>query len=132
MTVYTVGFKELKAAVKRNPQLVASETKKFMTRGMSKYKRGILNDPWRVGSRGGGAPTDTGHMRDLHVTKVSNYKASIGPNLVATPYARYVHEGTRRGLAARPWLDYVKKRNEHRIQSLYRELLKNITKDLAR
>lgn len=126
-----VGVKELKDAIRRNPRKVADETNKFITRGLSKYRRGTMNRPWRVGGQGGGAPVDTGNLRDTHVTKISKFEGTFGPNTRAARYARWVHEGTRR-VEGRPWLDYVKEQNEHRIQSLYRELLRNISSDLAR
>ena len=51
-----IGMKELKDAIKRNPAKVKEEARRFLTRGLAAYRRGIINDPWRVGGRGGGAP----------------------------------------------------------------------------
>lgn len=129
--VTLIGGKELIAAINRSPKTVGIETGKFLSRALSKYKKGIISRPWRLGSNGGGAPRDTGNLADTHVTKVSRYKGVIEPGHLSKKYAYYVHEGTRR-MEARPWLDYVKQANEHRIRSLYLELLKNITRDLAK
>lgn len=130
--VSVIGFKELRAAILRNPKTMDREVKKYLQRGLSKYKRGIENNPWGVSSKGGGAPVATGNLRDTHLTRIQGYTGTIGPNLAKAPYARYVISGTRRGLPPRDYLSYVKKQNEHRIQSLYRELLRNISRGIAR
>lgn len=129
--VTLIGGKELAAAVKRSPKTIGIETKKFLARALSKYRKGIISRPWALGGRGGGAPVKSGNLRDTHITKVSRYKGIIEPGHPSKKYAYYVHEGTRR-MEARPWLDYVKEQNEHRIRSLYMELLKNISRDLAK
>ena len=131
--VTLIGGKELQNAIKRSPKTVGDETKKFLTRGLSKYKKSIISRPWRVGGTGGGAPEATGNLRDTHVTKVSRYQATIGPGSPSRKYSEYVHEGTPGGqMKGRPWLDYAKANNEHRIRSLYLEMLRNITRDLAK
>lgn len=128
-----VGGKELQAAIARSPQFVATETGKLLTRAMSKYKKGILMKPWEVGGAGGGAPKKSGNLRDTHVTRIDRYSATIGPGQPSSKYAKYVHDGTPGGqMKGRPWLDWVKEQNESRVQSLYREFLKNVIRDLAR
>lgn len=131
--VRIIGLKELKKAVARNPKKVLNETRDFLSRGMAAYKRGIIRSPWRVGGSGGGAPAKTGNLRDTHRTQINKLKAIIFPT---AKYAKYVHgiEGfpRRRTYQLRPWLDYVKKTKEGEIQRLYRNLLKNITSDLAK
>lgn len=129
--VQTIGFKELQTAIKRNPQVVANESKKFFVRALSKYRKGIQTRPWTVGGAGGGSPVATRNLVDTHVSKIGRTEASIGPHPQLAKYAKYVHGGTRK-MEARPWLDYVKQQNEGRIESLYREFLKNITVDLSR
>ncbi|MCK4826779.1 hypothetical protein KA005_64185 [bacterium] len=129
--ITTIGFKELQTAIKRNPQVVANESKKFFVRALSKYRKGIQSRPWQVGSGGGGSPVATRNLVDTHVTKIGKFRATIGPHPQLAKYAKYVHEGTRK-MEARPWLDYVKEQNEGRVESLYKELLKNITADLAK
>lgn len=138
-----VGLDDLRAAVKRNPQKVLSEGRIFLTRGLATYKQGIINAPWRVGGLGGGSPVSndprykrrnqrqrSGNLRDTHMTQIAGLQGSIGPNLSAAPYARYVHDGTRK-MAGRPWLEYVKSSRNSDIENLYRAMLKNITADLA-
>lgn len=126
-----VGLRELQAAVQRNPQKVLDETRTFLTRGLAVLKAGIIRMPWRIGGRGGGAPVATGNLRDTHITEVRGLTASIGVNMVAAPYAKYVHHGTRH-MQGRPWLEYVRAASNSDIQNLYRDMLKNITGDLAR
>lgn len=134
--VQWIGLKELRAAIKRNPQRVLDEARLFFTRGLASYRQGVLNSPWRMGSSGGGAPVATGNLRDTHKTQINKLEASIGPNLTAAPYAPYVHgiKGypRKRAYQLRPWLDYVKKNREGDIKRLYGEMLKNITADLAK
>jgi len=129
--VQIIGARELAAAVKRNPTTIRDETRKFIVRGLSKYRKGTQSQPWRLGGMGGGAPVASRNLVDSHITRIRSFSGSFGPNERVAPYARWVHEGTRR-MDARPWLDYVKKQNNHRIRSLYMELLRNISKDLAK
>lgn len=126
-----IGLKELKAAVNRSPQKVLDEARRFLTRGIAAYKRGIIRAPWRIGGTGGGAPVKTGHLRDTHFTRIDALQAVIGPDLQAAPYAKYVHHGTRM-MQGRPWLEYVKSTQNPEIENLYRDMLKNIVGDLAK
>lgn len=139
-----IGLKELRAAIKRNPQKVLDEARLFLTRGLAAYKAGIIRDPWRVGGHGGGSPVSndpryprkyqrqrSGNLRDTHITQINGLEGIIGPNLATAPYAKYVHHGTRR-MQGRPWLDYVKTTKEREIESLYRAMLTNIVGDLAK
>ena len=143
--IKVLGLRELQAAVKRNPQTVLEEGEKFLIRGLAVYKRGIINDPWRVGGDGGGAPVSndprykrkdqeqrSGNLRDTHLTKIDGLKGIIGPNQRLAPYAEYVHDGTPGGqMAGRPWLEYVKSNKDDDIEDLYLDMLNNIVSDLA-
>jgi hypothetical protein len=131
-----IGLKELQRAIKRNPQKVQSEARKFLVRGMAVYKSGIIRNPWRMGSSGGGSPVAAvhgGNLRDTHHTEVSGLQARIFPT---ASYAPYVHgiEGypRKRTYQLRPWLIYVKNTKEGEIARLQDELLHNIVRDLAR
>ncbi|HBT75034.1 TPA: hypothetical protein DEB29_03480 [Candidatus Wolfebacteria bacterium] len=138
------GLRELNAAIKRNPQVVLDEGRLFLTRGLALYKSGIVNAPWRIGGRGGGAPVSndprykrkaqrqrSGNLRDTHITEIDGLVGRIGPNMVTAPYAKYVHDGTRR-MQGRPWLDFVKYQKEGAIEALYLKMLDNITADMAK
>lgn len=131
MSIGWIGLRELQGAIKRNPQKVLDESRIFLTRGLAVYKAGIIRMPWQIGGPGGGAPVKTGHLRDTHITTISGLEGSIGPNVSVAPYAKYVHHGTKR-MQGRPWLEYVKNMSDNRIESLYRQLLTNITGDLAK
>jgi hypothetical protein len=137
--VRVIGIKEIRAAIKRNPRKVREEGGKFLVRAMAKYKSGIINNPWTVNSKGGGAPVDTHNLRDTHKTQIQGLTGIIGPDEQAAPYAKYVHgnkktpvkvKGTR-NFKTRPWLDYVYKQKDAEVEELYRDMLSVITKDLA-
>ncbi len=142
--IHWIGLKELRAAIARNPQKVLDEGRRYLTRGLAAYKAGIIRDPWRVGGQGGGSPVSndpryprafqkqrSGNLRDTHLTEINGLEGRIGPNLQAAPYARYVHHGTKR-MRGRPWLEYVRQNKKGEIESLYRDMLKNIVGDLAK
>jgi len=139
-----VGLKELRNAIRRNPQKVLDEGRLFLSRGLAVYKAGIIRNPWRIGGRGGGSPVSndpryprryqrqrSGNLRDSHTTQINGLKGTIGPNTSIAPYAAYVHGGTRR-MQGRPWLDYVKSTQDGAIEDLYRKMLVNIVHDLAK
>jgi len=147
--VKLIGLSGLLAAIKRNPTRVKARARTMIQRGLAVYRSGIINDPWRIGGRGGGAPVSndpryrsnsnkgyqrarSGNLRDTHTTEISGLQGWIGPNTQAAPYAAAVHNGTRRGLQARPWLDYVKKNKAGDISRLYRGMLKQIGSDFAK
>ena len=151
-----IGLKELKAAVRRNPRSVKRAADTFLTRGLAEYRRGIINDPWRVGGRGGGAPVSndpryrsrsnrgyqkarSGNLRDSHKPIIRGLQGFIGPNESQAPYAKYVHgnkahpvrvKGTKK-LKTRPWLDYVKDERDVFIKRHYRQMLRTISRSLA-
>ncbi len=135
MDIKWVGLNELRAAIAKNPQNVLDRTRVFLTRGLAVYKKTIISSPWVMGGAGGGAPVDTGHLRDTHVTTIDALRATIGPNTQVAKYAGAVH-GTgvarKRSYQLRPWLDYTKQTNESKIESLYRDLLKDIVGGLAK
>lgn len=126
--IRTIGFKELRKAVHKNPRRVKSEAKRYLTRGMREYKAGIIRKPWRLGMSGGGAPVDTGNLRDTHRTRIQGFEAAIYPT---AKYDKEVYFG-RRGMQPRPWLEYVERTSKPRIIELQNDLLRNIVKDLAK
>ncbi|MFA5050955.1 MAG: hypothetical protein WC499_02470 [Patescibacteria group bacterium] len=126
------GLAEFKEAIKRNPQVVKEEVGKFLVRAKSKYLSTILNNPWRVGMSGGGAPVATGNLRDTHESPVSTWEMSIFPT---SPYAKYIHGtgGARKGnYPLRPWLDYAFKTNEKGVQNLEGEMVDTIIEKLVK
>lgn len=127
-SIKTVGFKELEQAIKRNPVVARDEFNKFLIRGLAHYKRSILNNPWRMGASGGGAPVDTGNLKNTHKTQIKPFEGSIFPTV---KYAPYVHEGTKR-MAGRPWLDYVKEKEDKNIDREAENMLEQIVKKLAK
>jgi hypothetical protein len=139
-----IGLKELKAAIKRSPQKVLDEARMFLTRGLAQYKAGIIKSPWRIKGPGGGSPVSndpryprryqrqrSGNLRDSHTTRINGLQGIIGPNQRQAPYAKYVHDGTRR-MQGRPWLDHVQYSKKGDIERLYKEMLKKIVGDMAK
>jgi len=126
------GLKELQAAIKRNPTVVLNEGKKFLVRGLAAYERGIIRDPWKIGSYSGGAPVDTRHLVQSHGKRIEGLRGVIGPDIeYKTGYSVYVHEGTSR-MQARPWLDWVKMSKDAEVKTLYREFLTTIVRELSK
>lgn len=127
-TVKVFGLTEFQAALKRNPALILLEINKFLIRAIAAYNSGILNNPWRLKTGGGGAPVYTGNLRDTHQKTISKFQASIRPT---APYAAFVHDGTR-FMKARPWLDFVKDSKDKEVKVLEENMLDTIVKDLAK
>ncbi len=115
------GDKKFQQALKRNPETVLREVKKFIQRGIAEYKKGIINNPWRVGMTGGGSPVLSGNLRDTHLTKITSLRGRIYPT---ADYTKHVHKN-------RPWMDYVFKDKMPDIKILEKELLDKIVTDLA-
>jgi len=129
------GVEGLKAAIARNPRITSLEIRKFLVRSTAVYKTGIIRSPWKIGGSGGGAPVDTGNLRDTHATKIGAVQATITPT---ADYAKYVHGrnkgeiNARTGVKSRPWLDYVFEDKDNEIRRLQDDLLKTIVRDLAK
>jgi hypothetical protein len=122
----------LSAAVARNPAKVLSETKNFFTRGLAAYNRIIIRNPWRMGMSGGGAPKDTGNLRDTHARVIDTWQARIYPTADYAPYVHGIQGWPRkRNYQLRPWLDYAYVQAEGEINNLQRDLLNNIVHNLA-
>lgn len=126
-----IGFKgvdEFERAIARNPEIVIREGKRYLTRASAKVRSVIMNNPWRIGSDGGGSPVKTGALLRSHTTKIETFKAIIKPSAF---YAIFVHEGTF-AMQPRPWLDYAKEKSSGEIEKLQVELLETVVKELAK
>jgi hypothetical protein len=148
------GIKEFEAAIKRHPEAARAELNTFFIRAQDKLRSRIRNNPWRMGQSGGGAPVDTGNLRDGmigagksplaelknrekdgagHVYERNAMSLRIYPT---ASYAKYVHgiEGypRKRSYQLRPWLDFALKKETPEIKRLERELLKNLVANLAK
>lgn len=127
------GLPQLQAAVRRNPRKVVTEVGKFLQRGMAAYNRKINRKPWKMGMMGGGAPVDTGNLRDTHQRDIRPFEARIYPT---APYAAYVHgiagHPRTRTYQLRPWLDWAKDQADKEIRGLEQNMLTAIVSDLAK
>lgn len=120
--ITTEGFEEMRRAIARSPGKTLDAVGRFIIRGLSEYKKGIIRNPWRIGMSGGGAPVDTGNLRDTHVTETTSFEGRIYPT---APYAEKVHEN-------RPWLDYVTINADGAIKEHQKVLLDSIVGDLKK
>ncbi len=127
ITIKVDGFKGLKKAIRKNPSQVIAYGQEYMRKGLAEYMRTIRGNPWRIGDYGGGAPVDTGNLRDSHLPPIyGRWESQIRANNVGNAdYAQIVH-------AKRPWLEYAKEENEVKIKSLQDKLLKEIVTKLAK
>ena len=127
------GLSELQDNIKRNPQVVKDVVNKFLVRATAKYKSIILNNPWRMGMSGGGAPTATGNLRDTHETVIKTWEAYITPT---APYAKYIHgvDGypRKRSYQLRPWLEYAFNEGQRDVEKLESDMMDEILRALAK
>lgn len=132
------GLKEFRKALLRNPSVSRREISKFIVRGMAVYNRILFRNPWTTTSSGGGIPKDTSNLRLAHKKQIKSAFGRIYINDNQAPYAKYVHGrepgeiNSGNGLESRPWFIYAKKKGDPDIKKLYRKMLANITKDLAK
>ena len=140
ITITLEGAEAFSRAIKRNKQETLQQLAIFFTRAKAKYTSTIINNPWSVGGSGGGAPVDTGALRDSHQSgsKIEEFSLIVGPDEGVAPYAKYVHGrrpgevNKRTGVKSRPWLNYAFDKNEKEVRSLGNDMLKNIVKDLSK
>lgn len=116
------GLDEFIEAIKRNPEVVKSESGKFIKRATASYMSTILNNPWRIWQSGGGVPVRTGNLRDTHSLITSPWIGEIRP---MASYAGKVH-------AQRPWLDYAFDKNKGKVKDLENMMAENIIKALSK
>lgn len=126
------GLREFEAAIRRNPRFTIDRANVFLVRSLAEYRRVINRNPWRKGGSGGGAPVNTGNLRDTHQTEVSPLSGRIYPT---APYAKYIHgiEGfpRKRSYQLRPWLTYAATTARPNVEQHEKELLNDIVRGLA-
>lgn len=120
-------IKAFKRAIKRNPAMVKMYANDFFVEAMAAYNRKIIRNPWEIGGTPGGAPVDTGNLRDTHKRTITPWEARIEPT---TDYAPFVHEGTSR-MQARPWLEYAFESARPEVNRKADEFLKKVVNKLA-
>lgn len=128
---YELDTKGLEQAIARNPAKIKQEVGVFLVRARAMYMGTILQSPWRVGGRGGGAPVDTGDLKSAHRDQISPWQWKVEVKDQNVPYAPFVHDGTR-NMSARPWLDYAIDTNSSKLEQMQVQLLDTITDDLAK
>lgn len=120
-------LRAFEAAIRRNSQVTQRYAQEFFVQANAEYNRKIIRDPWEVGGSGGGAPVDTGRLRDTHGKEIRPWEARIYPT---ANYSWYVHEGTSR-MEERPWMEYAFSAAQNKVQEHADDMLLKIVKRLA-
>jgi len=131
MKIEIKGAKEFSYQIRKNPEVVKKETADFFNKSIIEFKRVVNISPWRLGGNGGGAPVDTGNLRESHKTDIRAFTATYGVNTRRADYAWAVHEGTAR-MKERPWLNYAIDQKKGVIDKLANEMLKKVVVNLAK
>ena len=78
------------------------------------------------------APVDTGMMmKNIHISEKSPLRVVIEPSMSVTPYAVFVHQGTKR-MKPRPFFEITRDTEQKNIQAFFSRTLDNFVKELAR
>ncbi len=105
--------KELQKAMQKVSVFTAGEVKTVITSGTGMWK----------------SPIKTGAMRrGIQVKEVKPLRAIITP-ASSTPYALFVHEGTRR-MKARPFFEITAKVKGKEVQKFFEAVIVNVIKKL--
>ena len=112
------GLNELKANLRRYPQISAPEIEKAIKKSVNEIEK---NAKPRT-------PVDTGRLRGSYRTNFGKFRGEIGPN---TNYALYVHEGTRK-MKARPYLRQGVDASKTNIDTHFKTALKNIVDKISK
>lgn len=91
---------------------VTGEVKEHITAG---------TDMWKP-------PVDTGHLRKNIHASFQRMKATIRPSSI-TPYAQYVHEGTK-GMRARPFFQITADNSQKDIENFFNNILDKAVQDI--
>jgi HK97 gp10 family phage protein len=111
----TVFLKELQESILRAGVFTAGEVKQVITSGENMFK----------------SPIDTGAMRrGVQMQQTGKLKAIITPSRL-TPYALFVHEGTR-FVQARPFFEITAQRHREKIQKFFHNEINAIVKGLLK
>ena len=118
------NYKQLKKAIKKNPVVVAKESKIFMYRSLNELERKAGSNPWKVGGSGGGVPVLTGNLLRSHKGKIEPFKLTYYQDDRKAKYGKYLHP-------RRPWLDWTAKQSTRKINKFAETLLKNVVNSLG-
>lgn len=131
----TIKFKNANKVIRafnQSPQIIAKEILKALDKSTT-YTVGKVKLHIERGTDMWKPPIDTGAMRrGIHSSYINRQKiqAVIKPSS-ATPYATYVHGGTRR-MKGRPFFEITKKHEEKNVSKFFNQALNNAIKKIAR
>ncbi len=108
--------RELQKAVDKTGGYTLAKVKTVVTSGIMMWK----------------APVDTGTMRrHINISQKTPLSVTIAPNTTITPYAEFVHQGTR-NMKARPFLEITKETEEKNIKKFFEEAVESFVNNLSR
>jgi len=77
------------------------------------------------------APVDTGKLRRNIYARTKHLMGEVAPNLEVTPYAYYVHEGTRSIKRKNPFVTRTAVKVKPIIEAIFKKSISKITKILV-
>ena len=116
-----------KVAPKQMTQAVEMTVRQVGGEAVGKVKEHITygTDMWK-------SPIKTGTMRRMiSIVETRPLKVTIAPNLSVTPYAVYVHEGTRY-MRKRPFFDITKRHEEKYLIGFFKKTIEKFAKELTK
>ena len=117
-------------AFKRSPEIMAKGLQKGILQ-LGAFTAGEVKRHITTGTDMWKSPIDTGIMRRLiHIVQSGELRAIIKSSDI-TPYALYVHEGTR-FMRARPFFEITVRRSEKQIEDFFQKRLDNIVNDITK
>lgn len=117
-------------AFRNAPDLFAKEMQKVMQK-VSVFTVGEVKMVITSGTRMFRPPIKTGALRrGIQIREVKPMRAVIIP-ASSTPYAKYVHEGTKR-MKARPFFNITVEEKQKKVQEFFKKELNNIVDKIAK
>lgn len=120
-------LRAFKSAPKEMTQAVEMTVRQVGGEAVGKVKEHITfgTDMWK-------SPVKTGAMRRMiSIVETRPLKVTVAPNLSITPYAVYVHEGTRY-MKERPFFDITKRHEEKYLIGFFQKTIDRFAKDLIK
>ena len=128
MAEIRIKIKNEKALLKKisqYPEKMAIELQKAIAK-VGVYTAGQVKSTITSGAGMWKSPVDTGQMRQGISAKTGRMKSTISSSS-RTPYAFYVHEGTRR-MRKRPFMSITAKRKQKDIERFFNKAIENAIK----
>ena len=116
------GLNSLKRALVQSPMEVKKELSNAV-RTATNFIRPIMVTE---------APIKTGLLRRNIYARASGLTGAVGPNLEITPYAYFVHEGTRRIKRKNPFVIRTAQKVEKPVEIIFQNAVNNVVRKIAK